>query len=197
MLRRILSEETNVLILGPSNAGKTCLLFKLVNNKFPLTVASQTNNTVQITLDKKVINLHDLTDSTQVLGSKFKRCKYIMILDSTCRKSIKQLSLLLYNLITHATVKLSVVNVAESVSVLVLCNKSDVYNSKNVNEVEKLMLLELELISTTTDDSGQLAKVFSNLNSLKELKNIGVVLHLMPYSIKNNNLQEIKQYIIN
>ncbi|UKK01568.2 hypothetical protein MACK_002386 [Theileria orientalis] len=278
MLKRRSKRPCTVVIMGPVNSGKTCLLYKLVNGYFPKTVSSQgvnvaslrtgsTNeanssavgsNSVNSNVNNSVNNnvkssntdvrkygsgsgnsssgtngtggatggsevtLVDVSGNEDISlhMNHINNCKkFILMFDSTNRKSYKLLVNVLLQLITltyssnpkgggnsSSKGKSAVGGSSGNRSILLVGNKNDMFNCKNVNEMNKIILLELELLlqnyfvnKSSLNNPGvdvNLNEFLSSLKNMSSLSDIkGFEMKLVSYSVKNGDLEEIKEYI--
>ncbi|UKJ90763.2 hypothetical protein MACJ_001698 [Theileria orientalis] len=264
VLKRRSKKSSTIVIMGPVNSGKTCLLYKLVNGCFPKTVSSQGVNVASLTAGiarqinstavtgRAVDNDADTsgksnsnvsnhgttgTGSGSTSGSSvtlvdvsgnedislhmnhINNCrKFILMFDSTNRKSYKLLVNVLLQLITltysskpkgagnTSSKGKSAVGAGSGRSILLVGNKNDMFNCKNVNEMNKIILLELELLlqnyfvnKSSLNNPGVDVNLNEYLSSLKNMTSLsdikGFEMKLVSYSVKNGDLEEIKEYI--
>ncbi|BAM40625.1 conserved hypothetical protein [Theileria orientalis strain Shintoku] len=220
VLRRRSKKSNTVVIMGPVNSGKTCLLYKLVNGRFPKTVSSQSVNVVSLrTNTSNQANTAGATANNISLHmNHINNCrKFILMFDSTNRKSYKLLVNVLLHLITltysskpkgtgSRSKEKSGVGSSGSRSILLVGNKNDMFNCKNVNEMNKIILLELELLlqnyfvnKSSLNNAGVDVNLNEYLSSLKNMSSLsdikGFETKLVSYSVKKGDLEEIKKYI--
>nr|PVC54103.1 hypothetical protein MACL_00003301 [Theileria orientalis] len=272
VLRRRSKKSNTVVIMGPVNSGKTCLLYKLVNGRFPKTVSSQSVNVVSLRTNTSNqantagATANSGTASTGISGNNsignvsrsansgtsnssnssgsngtgsgssvtlvdvsgnedislhmnhINNCrKFILMFDSTNRKSYKLLVNVLLHLITltysskpkgtgSRSKEKSGGGSSGSRSILLVGNKNDMFNCKNVNEMNKIILLELELLlqnyfvnKSSLNNAGVDVNLNEYLSSLKNMSSLsdikGFETKLVSYSVKKGDLEEIKKYI--
>uniref|UniRef100_A0A3B0N7X6 Uncharacterized protein n=1 Tax=Theileria annulata TaxID=5874 RepID=A0A3B0N7X6_THEAN len=218
LIVRTRRKNVNVLVIGPNNSDSTCrksiklfsyILFQIINyvTGSSVTVSGTQKSIYNTNITKVNSNQTSTTgtkDTTGTVGASTvteeKILNTIAAVTNFGESSTfsKDTNTNITKGISKAPFGAGTVGTtgafgASTVTALIICNKNDIYNSKNINEIERIIMLELELLST---ESNELNKFLSNLTSLKDLEKIGISINLMSYSIKNSNLQEIKEFIM-
>jgi len=129
-----------ILIFGAVNAGKTQLFISLSNGDKTETVTSQTENVYYFTLKNKTYRYVDFPGHPSVrnvLSEKYIRSVRCLIFvidsaesDATVMGNSAQY---LYNILKEC-----------SVPILIVCNKTDLINSKNINQIKSFLINSLE-----------------------------------------------------
>lgn len=168
LLKKLLSfgSRNKILLVGLPDAGKTLIFSRLIGEKYVDTVTSIKTNESQLKIGRKLLNLIDIPGFFRLrekcLEDNMKgTLAIIYVLDSaTFSSEARQAADYLYNLISDDYVK------ANSIPILIACNKQDLPLAKTLSVIKKQ--LEKELGALRKAKLGDYA-LSSNDKKIKEL----------------------------
>lgn len=136
------TKGTNVILWGPCNAGKTCLFYRLGEDRFASTCTSMMPNQGNLVIGKNKYNVLDLPGNHRLISNLDNALEkaglIVFVLDaSTLKSQIASISQSLYELLTKPILS------DNNIPVIVACNKQD--DTLAVTDTQTCNLLENEL----------------------------------------------------
>ncbi|SCP03739.1 signal recognition particle receptor, beta subunit, putative [Plasmodium malariae] len=193
-----------VLLLGPCDSGKTTLLFKLKTDKICRTVPSMKENIAFINLKnkkkkKKFIRFVDFPGHPKLsyaMNKYFSITNVIVyMLDSSDRQSLKVVAEKLFELFTNKVI------VKKQIPFIVLCNKTDLCNSRPKQVIKEDLEREIEILkmskyNSLDDEDNEETECFVGANSeFFRFEKAPCHTEICSASVKNNNIEELLELI--
>jgi len=145
--RKTKTARTDVLLLGPSDSGKTYLFSQLLFSEDKETLTSISVNTGIYNGEHGQLNFVDIPGNERLRSKFLDQYKYlakgvVYVIDSvTLQKDIRDVADYLYTILAD--------NALSSTPILLLCNKQDETMAKGSLVIQSLLEKELNLIRTT------------------------------------------------
>lgn len=183
----------SVAIVGPSDSGKTSLLFFLRHKKLIQTAVSQCTNECEVNISGKGVKFVDVPGAIpHSFKQHVKQAKCVLlVLDSSDKKSIKIASDMLLDICSM-----------KPASVCIVCNKTDVHSSRSAEDIQSIMELEIERIVEGRRSEMHLQNHGGDDAYLMSLDMEGFGFHslkcpvdIVRSSIKKGNVEDVIEYV--
>lgn len=216
-----------VLLMGPCDSGKTTFLFKLKTGRLCRTVTSMKENKAFVllrkigkseksqnykageneevgsivkTFGKKYVQIVDLPGHPKLFHTIHKYLEItkviLFFLDSSNRQSLKEVARSLYELLTNQ------VAVRRKVPILIVCNKTDLSNSRPKQVIKEDLEKEIEILkmskSVAMDEDEEEEGKEDLLGSNTEFFRFDLTpceIKICSASVKDNYIEEITHFL--
>ncbi|KAI8063326.1 signal recognition particle receptor beta subunit-domain-containing protein [Gongronella butleri] len=137
-----------VLVLGTTDAGKTCLFTLLRYGQIRPTVTSMKENEGALVLDNKTLEVVDIPGHER-LRSRYTdflnvaRCIVFVVDSTTVHRNVRPVAEYLYHLLANPIVQ------AQKIPLLIVCNKQDMITALPKIKVQNLIESEINRLRST------------------------------------------------
>jgi signal recognition particle receptor subunit beta len=187
-------KQPAALLLGPSNAGKTLLFHRLVNNELEETVASM-KSCEGIVDNKLLVDVPGHRRLRASVTAELKRAtKIVFMVDAAdATRQAKAAAELLYEIFC----------VESRPSLLILCNKRDKAGAKTPARVKLTLASEIETLhktaktmGSTGDDTQQVAPIDTDGKFFSFESHAPCACSFLAYSAREDSLDAVREFLL-